>query len=309
LELSVVSTLYQSAPYLREFYERIVRAASGVAGSFEIVLVNDGSPDDSLALALELHRADPRVVVVDLSRNFGHHKAMMTGLAHARGDRVFLIDSDLEEPPEALAGFTDRLDRGDCDVVYGVQERRKGGFVERVAGRVFYSIFNRLASVEIPRDIVTARLMSRRYVAALVQHRDREVFMAGLWAATGFVQVPINLHKLDKGQTSYGFSRRMEVVVNAITAFSSRPLHYIFYVGVLISLVSASFIAYLVILKLFFAKPLDGWTSLIVSVWFMGGLNASFLGVIGIYLAKIHTETKDRPYTVVRAVHGDRDER
>ncbi len=308
MELSVVSTLYRSAPYLREFYERTVRAAAAAASTFEIVLVNDGSPDDSLAIALELHRADPRVVVVDLSRNFGHHKAMMTGLAHARGDRVFLIDSDLEEPPESLAEFSARLALGDCDVVYGVQARRKGGFVERVAGRLFYAMFNRLTSVEIPRDILTARLMTRRYVASLVQHRDREVFMAGLWAATGFVQVPITLQKLDKGQSSYTFARRLEVVVSAITAFSSRPLHYIFYIGVIISLVSASFIAYLVALKLFFAKPVDGWTSLIVSVWFMGGLNASFLGIIGIYLAKVHTETKDRPYTVVRAVHGGRDE-
>jgi putative glycosyltransferase len=304
MKLSIVSTLYRSAPYLREFHRRCVAAAEALHEDFEIVLVNDGSPDESLDIAIELSETDRRVVTVDLSRNFGHHKAMMTGLMHARGERVFLIDSDLEEPPESLSRFCEMLDAGGCDVVYGVQESRKGGAVERLAGRLFYSLFNRLTNIVIPRDIVTARLMSRRYVDALTQHRDQEIFMAGLWAMTGFVQRPLAIRKLDKGQTTYTFRRRLAVFVSAVTSFSSRPLHYIFYIGLAISLASAGFIAWLMFRKLVFAQPVDGWTSLIVSVWFMGGLNASFLGVIGIYVAKVFTETKDRPYTVVRAVHG-----
>lgn len=143
-------------------------------------------------------------------------------------------------------------------------------------------MFNRLTSVAIPRDIVTARLMSRRCVDALTAHRDREIFMAGLWALTGFEQRPLLLRKLDKGETTYTLARRLEVLVDAITSFSSRPLHCIFYIGLAISLVSAGFIAWLVYQKLVMARAVDGRTSLIVSVWFMGGLNASFLGVIGI---------------------------
>jgi putative glycosyltransferase len=309
MKLSIVSTMYRSAPYLREFHRRCVAAAEMQCDDFEIVLVNDGSPDESLQVALELRRADPRVVVVDLSRNFGHHKAMMTGLAQARGERVFLLDSDLEEPPEALERFWAMLDAGDCDVAYGVQESRKGGPVERIAGRLFYAMFDRLTRVRIPRDVVTARLMSRRYVDALILHRDREVFLAGLWALTGFEQKPLALRKLDKGSTTYTVRRRVEVLVNAVTSFSSRPLHYIFYFGLAISAVAAAFIGWLVYQKLFHARALDGWTSLIVSVWFMGGLNASFLGLIGIYVAKVFTETKDRPYTVIRAIHGGTDER
>jgi putative glycosyltransferase len=170
-------------------------------------------------------------------------------------------------------------------------------------------MFDRLTRVRIPRDVVTARLMSRRYVDALILHRDREVFLAGLWALTGFEQKPLALRKLDKGSTTYTVRRRVEVLVNAVTSFSSRPLHYIFYFGLAISAVAAAFIGWLVYQKLFHARALDGWTSLIVSVWFMGGLNASFLGLIGIYVAKVFTETKDRPYTVIRAIHGGTDER
>src|SRR5271167_816371 len=130
VKLSIVTTLYRSAGHIEEFYRRATKAAEAIADDIELVMVNDGSPDQSLDRALALHRADPRVVVVDLARNFGHHKAMMTGLAHASGDRVFLIDSDLEEEPELLIQFHERLMQGDCDVVFGVQETRRGRWLE-----------------------------------------------------------------------------------------------------------------------------------------------------------------------------------
>src|SRR3954468_11917273 len=139
VKLSIVTTLYRSASTINEFYRRILAAAELITGDIELVLVNDGSPDNSLDLAVELHRTDARVVVVDLSRNFGHHKAMMTGLAHATGDLVLLIDSDLEEEPELLGYFHERFAKGDCDVVFGVQETRRGGLFERVTGALFFS--------------------------------------------------------------------------------------------------------------------------------------------------------------------------
>src|SRR5262249_28301584 len=145
-----------------------------VAGDIELVMVNDGSPDNSLDLALELHRCDPRVVVVDLSRNFGHHKALMTGLAHASGDLVFLIDSDLEEPPEDLLLFYRRMTADDCDVVYGVQKARRGSIFERMTGDTFFAILDLLGDRPVPRNLVTSRLMRRDYVNALIRHRDRE---------------------------------------------------------------------------------------------------------------------------------------
>lgn len=189
MKLSVVATLYRSASYIAEFHRRASAAARQLAGDdYEIVLVNDGSPDDSLDLAVRLAESDEHVLVVDLSRNFGHHKAMMTGLGYARGEQVFLIDSDLEEEPECLLSFAEEMRREPCDVVHGVQEQRKGGWLERWSGLWFYRLFKLLTGFSLPENLVTARLMSRRYVDALLRHKEREVFMAGLWYITGFVQ-------------------------------------------------------------------------------------------------------------------------
>src|SRR4051812_8506243 len=134
MRLSIVTTLYRSAGSLAEFHRRVSRAAAALTGSYEIILVNDGSPDESLQIALNILKTDRLVRIVDLSRNFGHHKAMMTGLSYARGELVFLIDSDLEEEPELLAAFDGTLQSQSADVVYGVQESRKGGIFERLSG-------------------------------------------------------------------------------------------------------------------------------------------------------------------------------
>jgi putative glycosyltransferase len=299
--LSVVTTLYRSAPYVREFYERVREAAAAVSDGFELIFVNDGSPDDSLARALDLHRTDPRVSVVDLSRNFGHHKAMMTGLERATGDLVFLLDSDLEEDPAWLPTFYARMEATGADVVYGVQEGRKGGWLERLTGAAFFRLAAMLLSEPIPANLTTARLMSRRYVRELVRHRDREVFIAGLWAATGFQQESIPVKKGYRGGSSYNLRRRVSVLVNSITSFSNRPLIYVFYLGS--SIVGFTSVAILLVLGYWLVSGIGvpGWLSLILSVWLLGGLTIFSVGVIGVYLAKVFTETKDRPYTVVRA--------
>jgi len=305
MKLSIVATLYKSSAYIGEFCRRAGDEARRlVDGDYEIVLVNDGSPDDSLQLAIGLSQADPHVVVVDLSRNFGHHKAMMTGLGHAGGDHVFLIDSDLEEEPEWLAGFSEQMRREGCDVVYGVQESRKGGFFERWSGQWFYRLFQALTGLTLPENIVTARLMTRRYVDALLRHNEREVFMAGLWHTTGFEQHPQTVRKHSTSESTYTFRHKMSILVNSVTSFSNAPLVGIFYIGVAISCVAVLYTSYLIVHWLFFAKPLSGWTSVMASIWLLGGFIISFIGVVGIYLSKIFSETKRRPYTVVRQVYG-----
>ena len=150
MKLSIVTTLYQSAAYVEPFCRRAAEAARAITDDFEIVLVNDGSPDDSLARAVSLAEQDPRLVVVDLSRNFGHHKAIMTGLAHARGEQVFLLDSDLEEAPEWLSEFFEVRVREGCDVVYGVQAERRGDAFERISGRWFYRLFSAMTGMALP---------------------------------------------------------------------------------------------------------------------------------------------------------------
>lgn len=309
MKLSVVATLYQSAGHLAEFCRRAGAAARELAGdAYEIVLVNDGSPDDSLERAVALGRADSHIVVVDLSRNFGHHKAMMTGLAHARGELVFLLDSDLEEEPEWLLTFAAQLARDGGDVVYGVQRRRKGGLFERWSGALYYRLFKTLVGLDLPENVVTARLMTRRYVNALLRHAEREVFMAGLWSITGFDQRPQVVTKHHSSQSSYTLRHKMDILVNSITSFSNAPLIGIFYLGLAILLLAGLYTAYIVGHWLFFARPVGGWTSVMVSIWLLGGLVISILGVIGIYLSKIFSEAKQRPYTIVRQVHRHDDD-
>lgn len=307
MKLSVVATLYRSEPFIGEFLTRMGAAAGKIAGDdYEIILVNDGSPDDSLAVALTKANTDPHLVVVDLSRNFGHHKAMMTGLAHADGDLVFLIDSDLEEEPEWLEDFHGQLAERGCDVVYGVQKARKGGLFERWSGSLFYGLLRTLTALDLPKNVVTARLMTRRYVEALLRHEEREVFLAGLWQITGFEQRPMMVIKKSSSASTYTFLKKLDILVNSITSFSSAPLVGIFYMGIAIMVIMLIYTSYLVINWTFFANPPSGWTSVIVSVWLLGGMMISFIGVIGIYLSKIFSETKRRPYTIVRQVNGKR---
>ncbi len=308
VKLSVVTTLYRSADTFDEFTRRAIEAASDVTDDFEIVMVNDGSPDDSRARALALHRRDPRVVVVDLARNFGHHKAMMTGLAHAGGDLVFLIDCDLEEAPELLGQFLHRLEAESCDVVYGVQQARKGGTIERFSGAAFFWLVNILSDRPLPRNLITARLMRRPYVQALVRHRDRDFVISDLWQTTGFHQVALQVQKLSLSPTSYGLGRRLEMAVKHITTSSTKLLHLILYAGLMISILSALVIAYIVARYFLNGVSVGGWTSLIASVWFFGGTTMLFLGVLGIYVSTILSESKRRPYTVVRRVHRRRED-
>lgn len=296
--------MYNSSPYLEEFHRRVSAQARALAGeSYDVVYVNDGSPDDSLAVALRLHRADAHVRVLDLSRNFGHHRAIMTGLAAARGELVFLIDCDLEEHPEDLARFHAELTRTAVDVVFGARAQREGGFFERISSNAFYRIFNLLSAQTVVANQLVARLMTRRYVEALVAHRDREIYFGGLCALAGFEQIPLPVHKSSKGSTTYTLDRRVAAFVNAVTSFSAKPLVYIFYLGCFILLGSASAAIILVVRRLFFDVLFPGWPSLIVAVCFFGGLTVFCLGLIGIYLSKIFSEVKERPYTIVRQTY------
>jgi len=301
--LSVVTTLYKSADYIEEFYSRIVAVADRITNDYELILVNDGSPDKSLDVALSLYQKDDRVRVIDLSRNFGHHKAIMTGLIHAQGELVFLIDSDLEEEPELLERFHKELAATRAEVVFGVQEKRKGGFFERMSGAIFFGLFNMLSTHPIPRNLIIARLMTRKYVSALVLHQERETMIAGLLTLTGFRQVAVTVLKQHKGTSTYDLRRKFSHFVNAITSFSSKPLVFIFYLGCVIVVVSSIAALDLIVRKLFFGTLLQGWASLVVSIWLLGGVTIFCLGVIGIYLSKIFIEVKQRPYTIIREVY------
>lgn len=304
MQLSVVTTMYQSAPYVGEFYRRTRTEAEKITQDFEMIFVNDGSADRSLDAALELQKEDARVRVIDLSRNFGHHKAMMTGLEHARGDLVLLIDVDLEEPPEILSAFFESLNREKVDAVYGVQSSRHGPWLTRALANWFYALLKLFSDYPIPPHSLTARLMTKRYVDQLVRHKEHLSNMIGLWELTGFRQLAVPVRKNPfKGTTTYTFRRRLAAAVYAITAFSSKPLRLIAYLGFTMTAISALYAGFMVIQYFAFGVAPSGWTSLIVSIWLLGGVILFCLGIIATYLAVIFVETKNRPYTVIRKIY------
>lgn len=303
MKLSIVTTLYRSVDTIEAFYERAMKAAQAITSDVEMIMVNDGSPDDSLSLALQLHQRDPRLTIVDLARNFGHHKAMMTGLAHATGELIFLIDSDLEEPPEDLPQFYELFEREACDVVYGVQENRRGGFFERTTGVLFFAILDALGDRPVPRNLVTARLMTRDYVNALVSHQDREFVISDLWQVTGFRQTAITVKKLSLSPSTYSLRSRIELAVKHVTTTSTRLLYLVLYTGILIFGLSGVLILFYLVRYFTSGIGVDGFTSLVISIWFLGGLITLILGILGIYIANIMAETKRRPYTLIRRIY------
>ena len=304
MKLSIVTTLYKSSTFILEFVERSTNAARAIVGdSFEIVLVNDGSPDDSLDVALELARSTPNLVIVDLSRNFGHHHAMMAGLHHASGEKVFLIDVDLEERPEWLLDFDEKMKHEQCDVVYGVQAQRKGGWFERISGGLYWRYLHLFNGLRLPRNMTTARLMTRMFVDSLLMHRERELNIGGLWYLAGFNQVPVIVSKGSRPNSTYSFGRKVGLFVNSVVSFSNRPLYWVFGIGALIMAASSVLIIRLLLQWAFLSRPPAGYTTLMLSIWFLGGVTTMSMGVIGIYIGKIFTEVKQRPTFIVRAVH------
>jgi len=306
--LSIVTTLYQSATFIREFHERITQVTRAITESYNIIMVNDGSSDASLEVALDIQEKDSKVVIVDLSRNFGHHRAIMTGLSYAQGDYVFFIDSDLEESPELLKQFWKEINKDkDLDLVCGIQKKRKGGLFERISGGLFNRIINLLSDVHVPENVALVRLMTRRYLDSFLLHRERELTVVGLTALTGFKQKYVEITKKHKGTTTYTLARKINLAFNYITSLSSLPLVYIFYSGLCITAFSFIFLSFLIIKKLFFQITL-GWTSILLSIWLVGGIIILFLGIIGIYISKIFIEVKSRPITIVKAVHISKDD-
>jgi putative glycosyltransferase len=305
MKLSIVSTLYLSEAQLEEFYRRAIAAAERITSDYELVLVDDGSPDHSVRVARPLVARDPHVRLVRLSRNYGHFHAIMTGLAHARGDLVFLIDSDLEEAPEMVEEFFARMQEADdgdpIDVVYGVQTQRKGRLFERSLGAFFYSVFNFVSEIRVPRNALVARLMTRRYVNALLQYRERELFMLGVMTVVGFRQEPVLVDKADSAPTTYKLWKKVSLTLKSMASFSDKPLSAIFLLGSGISFLALLGMLYLLINYYVFSwHYLTGWTSLSLLISFFGGMILASVGTVGFYLGRIFVEVKDRPVIVMQ---------
>ena len=309
MKISVVSTLYHSKPYLEEFCERVVRAISKITDHHELILVNDGSPDDSLAAAIELQKLYPTIIIADLARNFGHHRAIMTGLQMTTGDYVFLIDSDLEESPELINEYWSVLLSDEkLDVVFGVQTFRKGGWFERQSGKLFYKFFAMITSLDYPADSITARLMTKRYVNSVISFREKELDIWGVFVLAGHNQKAIPVTKLSKGNSTYSFHKKVRVAIEMITTLSHRPLYITFFIGLLFLFVSFVSICVIVYEKVVF-HTVEGWASILAAIWFVGGVILFVLGIFGVYLSKMYLEIKNRPLTIVKNIyrHADKE--
>lgn len=304
MKVSIITTLYGSGNFINEFYSRIVASVKRLTNDYEIIFVNDGSPDDSLDKAVELHKMDPCVKIVDLSRNFGHHKAIRAGLEFSTGELVFFIDCDLEEPPELLNEFYNAYCDTNSDVIYGIQECRSGGFARNILGGLFYKVFNLFSDVKLQENLVLTRLMTKKYVEAVLKFREDSYFIPAIFELAGFKQNYINISRLYKGETTYTLKKRLLMAANAILSFSPKPLYLIFRLGLFISVIAFIIMLKLMICKLAFNNILTGWTSLMVTIWFLGGLILFSIGVLGIYMAKIFDQVKRRPLYIVKELYS-----
>jgi putative glycosyltransferase len=304
-ELSIVTTLYRSAPFLADFLARATSVAEAVSTSHEIVLVDDGSPDGSLALAIQAMQTDERVRVIELSRNFGHHAAILAGLTHARADRVFFVDSDLEEPPELLLRFALAMDETDAEVVYGFHDQRVGSRMRQLASGFFWRVFNLMSETSTQQNICHVRLMRRAYVDILLAMPERNLFLGGLYPWPGFRQTPLRVERsINREVSTYNLRRRLSLAVRSIIAFSARPLHAVFALGAGIALISLIVALTTLGLRMLWGEAmLVGYASIMISIWFLGGLTIMSLGIIGLYISQIYVESKGRPRWVVRCVH------
>jgi putative glycosyltransferase len=307
MTLSVVTTLYRSKGFLEVFLKEILSSIEIIeVNDFELIFVNDGSPDDSVKYLLERKKEISQIKIIDLSRNFGHHYAIQAGLNYASGEYVFLIDNDLESPPSVLVNFYNEIKKDTTlDVVYGFQETRKGSYIEKKAGSVFWILINKLSDTKIPHNILTERLMTKQYVNELLRLQDANLFIGGMFYWVGFNQKGLPVKKgLREGASTYTIKRRAELMLQAITSFSGKPLEWLFYIGLTISFFSFLFLVYLAIKKIIYSNEVQlGWTSVVAINVLILGIISTFLGLIGIYIFKIFKQVQGRPNAIIKKIH------
>ena len=304
--LSVVVPLYNEegnvAPLLDRIGEIVQRLPQHP--SYEIVLVNDGSSDSTLIRIREEMQRRPNIVLVNLSRNFGHQLAATAGLDVAQGQAVVLMDGDLQDPPELIEQFLDRWRRG-YDVVYAIRRTRKGESAFKIfTARLFYRLIRRLTNVSIPVDTGDFRLMSRRVVDTLRRSRERNRFLRGMVSWAGFNQTGVEYDRDERlsGETKYPLRKMLKFAADAVTSFSDVPLRLASYLGFTVS--TAAFIYALVIIffkaiRLGTPEYARGWASTMVVILFLGGVQLIGIGILGEYLGRIYDEVKGRPLYLI----------
>ena len=295
LKLSVVIPAYNEEEVLPEFHKRLTSVLEEVEGACEILYVNDGSSDRTLEVLNDFK--DPRVAIIDLSRNFGKEIALTAGLDHTKGEAVVVIDADLQDPPELIPEFIEKWQEG-YDVVYARRTARDGEtFIKKITAKLFYRLIQGVSRVKIPEDTGDYRLLSRRAVEALKQLRETHRFMKGLFAWIGYPQIAVNYRRDPRfaGKTKWNYWHLWNFAIEGITSFTINPLKIASYLGLTTSIGSFTYALFVIYKTLVFGEPVQGYPTLMVVVLFLGGVQLMSLGVIGEYLGRMFNETKQRP--------------
>ena len=300
--ISIVVPAYNEQDVLRVFHERLSPVLAKLGVHVEVIYVNDGSSDGTLEILRSLKATDERVAILDLSRNFGKEIALTAGLDHASGDAVIVIDADLQDPPELIPEFLQRWHEG-YDVVYARRTEREGeSALKKATAYVFYRIMQRASHVKIPEDAGDFRLLSRRAVDSLRQLREHHRFMKGLFAWIGYPQKAVFYQREARaaGKTKWNYWRLWNFALEGITSFTTAPLRFATYIGLLTALASFVYAAIVIYKTLAFGESVRGYPSLMVAILFLGGVQLFTIGIIGEYLGRMFNEAKQRPLYIVK---------
>jgi glycosyltransferase involved in cell wall biosynthesis len=298
--ISVVVPAFNEAAGLEMFHRRLSRALSGV-DDWEVIYVNDGSTDATLLTMEELRRADHRVALISLSRNFGKEVAITAGLDHAAGDAVVVIDADLQDPPEVIPELIAYW-RAGFDMVFAKRRSRAGeSWLKRRTAGAFYQLMQHMGDLKLPEDTGDFRLMSRRVVDAVSQLREQHRFMKGLFAWVGYPSTFVLYDREPRcsGVSKWSYWKLWNLALEGITSFTVMPLKCATYVGLIVALLSVIYAVQVIVKTLIIGNPVAGYPSLMTVVLFLGGVQLMFLGVIGEYLGRVFNETKQRPLYLV----------
>lgn len=300
--ISLIIPCYNEEDVIEMCHRRISTALEGLSQRFEIIYVNDGSRDQTLPRLYALREADPRIVVVSLSRNFGKEAAMTAGLDRARGAAVIILDADLQDPPELIPDLIAVWRDENADVVYGQRTSREGeSWLKKATAGWFYDFINFISDVPIPKNAGDFRLMSRRAVDALSEVREHHRFMKGLFSWIGYRQVPLHYVRKPRaaGKTKWNYLRLSNFAMEGVTGFSLVPLRIASFCGVVISIFAFLFAAWVVLRTLLFGVDVPGYASIVVLISFFSGIQLLTIGILGEYIGRIFNETKKRPLYII----------
>lgn len=302
VELSVVIPIYNEQEIIPELHQRLSAAASEVTSDYELIFVNDGSKDHSLLELMKLTENDEKVIYINFSRNFGHQIAVTAGIEHSKGNAVVIIDGDLQDPPELIPEMYRKHQEG-FEVVYARRAQREGeSFFKKATAKMFYRTLRKMTSVDIPVDTGDFRLIDRKIVECLKQMPEQNKFLRGQIAWLGFRQTAVyfNRGKRKYGTSGYPLSKMLKFSMDGITGFSDKPLVFVTRAGFIISGLSFLIILYAIFSHFFLKQTITGWTSLIISSAFIGGVQLLSIGIIGEYISRINKNVLNRPLYVIQ---------